>query len=768
MEPGREDCGAAASGARRRAAVHALALAAVFAAELALFWAATGRHAAWVYPRWFDQVQYLREAYDAGDRMRAGGFAAGAQDALAHVSPQGSLHGFFALLVFAVAGPSRLSALGVNLVAFVVLQAVTFLAVRRISGSYALAWAAVGLLAALQGPWSGGPGSAADFRLDWMAACAYGAALGVAVAGSGFRSVRWALLLGAAVGVVLLTRYLCAVYFAIIYAALFFWLLARPGRWRRCGCLALSGVVAAGIAAVPFWRARAVIYSYYWVGHFAGPEAALRNSHMGGWSSARWMASELLFAQVGPAAAILGAGAAAAFLAASLLNARGGGAPSGPARPSGDAWAVAVAFFAAPVAVLGVHPDKVSQPLAVIVPAAAWIIILAWLHLGRRAGRGAVAATCSAVAVAGAVLFVKAQERNPLRDGMDAEFREVNALGDYLFFRSEESGLSRPRIAVTWWLDSLNAGSFETLGRERHGRWLHFTGILPTGLFPAAPAVVMERLAAADFVCLVTRAPQEWPFDRQMAAMLPEMSAWCAANLRQVGALDTAEFSATVYERPALARPPAGTGVNLPAMLGASLRGPANAPAEPPFAPLAMGSPGVLATTRAELRYAVKAAYSPMKFRAIDLPDGVSIDPESGEIRGWLRRPGIFTASVSASNARGSSGVPVVFQVVDAVWDARIDAPETATVGVPIDIGFEEVDGAGLIDFIDITDLTEVKGLGRLAANEDEGRNWQGACPVTFHEPGPHRLQLRFVRYDPATPEHYSFVDRSCTVRVAP
>jgi hypothetical protein len=32
--------------------VHALALAAVFAAESALFCAMTGRHRAWIYPRW--------------------------------------------------------------------------------------------------------------------------------------------------------------------------------------------------------------------------------------------------------------------------------------------------------------------------------------------------------------------------------------------------------------------------------------------------------------------------------------------------------------------------------------------------------------------------------------------------------------------------------------------------------------------------------------------------------------------------------------------
>ena len=145
---------------------------------------------AWAFPRWSDQVQYLDEAYKGFDWMRAHGFAAGVRHVLGHVSPQGSLHGFLALLAFTVAGPSRMAALTVNLLAFVALQAATFFAVRRTSGGYPLAWAAVGLLAAAAGPWAGAAGSATDFRLDWMASCAYGVALAAAVAAGGLRSTR--------------------------------------------------------------------------------------------------------------------------------------------------------------------------------------------------------------------------------------------------------------------------------------------------------------------------------------------------------------------------------------------------------------------------------------------------------------------------------------------------------------------------------------------------------------------------------------------------
>ena len=63
-------------------AYHALALAAVFAAESALFLVVTSHHYAWIYPRWMDQEQYLRQAYDAYEQAGREGYAAAAWHAL--------------------------------------------------------------------------------------------------------------------------------------------------------------------------------------------------------------------------------------------------------------------------------------------------------------------------------------------------------------------------------------------------------------------------------------------------------------------------------------------------------------------------------------------------------------------------------------------------------------------------------------------------------------------------------------------------------------
>jgi hypothetical protein len=277
----------------------------------------------------------------------------------------------------------------------------------------------------------------------------------------------------------------------------------------------------------------------------------------------------------------------------------------------------------------------------------------------------------------------------------------------------------------------------------------------------------MARLSASDFVCLVTRAPENWPFDRQMAAMLPEARSWCERNLKRDGDLVTEQFSASVYERPGLGRPAAPGGVDLAAMLAAGARGRADAAPVPPAAPvLADGT--FLWTTRAEFRHALRAAYSPVTYRADGLPGGLELDPETGEIRGWFRKAGEYGAGITARNAAGSSTGRISFRVTDEAWNAEIHAPEKAVAGVPIEVRFAAFDAAGTLDFIDVSDVTTGKALGRIAAGDGEKRNWQGACSLTFRDAGPHALALRFVRFDAAGAPGYSFMDRGCTIEVAP
>ncbi|HWA10041.1 MAG TPA: putative Ig domain-containing protein [Opitutaceae bacterium] len=747
--------------------IHVLVLLLVLAGELVFFGTAIARHQAWVYPRWFDQVQYLDEAYRGYERARESGFLAGVRETLANISPQGTLHDFWALLVFSMTGPSREAALAVNLLAFAALQAVTFFTARRISGSSAVAWIGVAFLAALRCGWSGGSGSAVDFRLDWMAACAYGSALGVAAAGDGFRSARSATAFGLAVALVLLTRHLTAVYFVAIYALFLIALLAQPGRRTRIGWLLLSGAVALAIAGPSFWRNRHAIYNYYWIGHIDGPERALRDPHLGPLASVRWLLSDLWSVQLGWAALVLIAGTVVALAVARRFSGR----PSVERPGRRDAWIAAGIFFIAPAAVLSMHTLKASQPVSILAPAAAWLGLLACASLARGLGSRGTGIVAAGAVAGGLAIFTAGVRGLGLSAAEERTAEKTNALADYVYDRAEECGLARPRLAVTWILDGLNGPAFRVLGYERHGRWLQIDETLPTGLFETTAAIVMGQLGQSDFVCLVKGGTAEagpWPFNREMLALLPAIGEWCEANLRRVGELEVEGMPSVLYERRSLGKVGGGRGVNFAALLERLPADSRHLPAPPPAAPLLPPADEVLWSLRADCAYLLQAAYSPVRYRVAGLPAGLTFNERTNRLEGRFPRAGVFPIDVTATNAAGSTAARVTFRVEDAAALGVVRGPATAVVGRPAAIDYEAFDVAGRLNLIDVVDATTGKQLDRLAAGEGERQRWRGRYETTFAQPGRHTLLFRITCFDPAEKIPYTYFDRSCDIDVTP
>ncbi len=750
---------------RRLGLAHAILLAAACAAEAALFAWSTARYQAWVPPRWFDQLQYLGEAYDAWDRARSHGLWEALREAFARGSPQGTLHPALALAVFGVAGPTRSAALFLNLLALVGLQAVTFVAVRHLARSYAWAWAAVGLLAGLHFPWSGSPGSAADFRLDWMGACAFGATLGMAILSDGMRSTRGALGTGLCAGVTLLVRFITAVYLGLIFWAALLWMASRPGRGARCARLGLAGAVAAAMAGPALWHSRGAIYAYYWVGQFSGPSRAVLDSHMPWGAAMAWILSGVVRYQMGLPVLLAGIGSAGALLW--MRYRLGGASATGEGRGLGRAaWTVA-GFVGAPACVLMLHPDKAEQTLCILAPGAVWMLVLACIRLSSGLPRRSAAWVASAAAAAGGLAFVHAETVRPYTAEEEAEFRRIVALDDYLRARSEEAGLHRPQVAVTWMLDALNASTLEVVGRERNQAHLPFLGMLPTGVLEPDRASVMRLLSASDFACLVSRAPEHYPFDRAMEARLPEIRAWCEAHLRRVGQLDTRAWSMTLYERRDLA-PSQGDRVRWDAYQSAAATNPVTSVAAPPSAPWFVSPRHALASTRARFHASVAAAYSPVRYRALSLPPGVTLDPVTGEIAGRLARPGTYELRVAAANALGSTEERVEVHVEDTGTYSQLEAPARVHPGETIHLRFGAYDAGGHLDFVEITDLSEGRTLTRIGAPDDAKQAWESGYTLTLARPGRHDLLLRTVCFDPDRKDKYSFIDRACAVEVAP
>ncbi|HEX2855222.1 MAG TPA: hypothetical protein VHO24_18450 [Opitutaceae bacterium] len=745
--------------------VHLVLLLAVMLGELLLFRSTVSRDHAWMFPRWDDQLQYLNEAYAGYEHAQEHGFIAGATATLTNISAQGALHDFWALLGFTVLGPSRDSALALNLLAFFALQAATFFAVRRLGGSTAAAWVAIAFLAALHGPWSGGSASVIDFRLDWMAACAYGIALAAAVTSGGFRSTRPALLFGLAVGFVVLTRYLTAAYFVLIYAALFATTLFDRERGKRCGHVLLSALVALAVVAPFFWHNRQAILAYYWVGHIDGPERALRGSQQSPLAATRRVLSELTLQHVGIAALILFAIALLALGLFRVLRPLPVGAVA--EKPSlRDAWKTVLIFFAAPLVVLSLHTVHSSPPVSIVLPAVAWLVVLGWLHLAHFV-RGALVARVSVAAVAAGMLVFGATITRRPSPQIIGDAGKVNALADYFYFRAEECGLSAARISVTRISDELNAASFQILGYERHQRLFPFLGSLPTGLFETPPALAMQLLADSDFVCLVTSQEAMWPFDRQMIGILPEMRAWCETHLRHVSSVELARGAVSIYERPTLARPGGGSAVNLTALLARASPGAGGShpPPAPPLFPLFPRKP---ASAAGEYVQRFPAAYSPASYRVTGLPPGFRVDPRTGVLRGKFPSSGFFTASITATNSLGSATSELSFDVRSPPRFALLNLPDTCVAGTPVEIRGDVFDVAGKLNYIDVIDLTAGRVIDRVSAGESETQTWHFNHAIAFSEPGPRSLLIRIVCFDAREKQPYTFFDEPREINVAP
>jgi hypothetical protein len=737
-----------------------LALILLLCAELACFCFSVQRQYAWIFPRWYDQDQYLMEGYNAYEVARTHGFAEGVAAAFGHESPQGAMHAFLSLLVYEAVGPSRLAALSLNLLGLAALQLASFCAAFRLSRSHAIGWAVVATLAALTCPWSGHWGSATDFRLDWMAACAFGVALCAGLMARGFRSTPWSFLFGVAVGLALIVRFLTAVYFCGILVLLVAWLLIEADRLRRCSRLLLSALTAAAIAAWPFWKCRKLIYNYYWVGHYGSPESAVRSTHQGALESLTWMAHEILFRQIGAGALCIGIGVLACLF---LSRRREGGRAAGQGLR--DTWVITAVFFAVPTLVLLTHPEKAEPPADIIGPAAMWLIFIGWISLSRGVDRRELLRTCSAAVAVGLLLFGFFQVRPAVSAEQVSDYRDVNALADFLYFRAQESGLARPVVSVTWMSDSLNADTFRILGYERHGKVVPFIQALPTSILEMPHDAVLGQIGRSDIVCVVTRAGAAWPIDRQMAAMAPELLRWCDANLVRDGSIETAEMAATVFERKNLGRP--ASSASLPATLALARSHPARDVLPPPASPFLTEGMPVLWAAATPLRYEIRMAYSPYELVAVRLPKGISLDPQTGILSGKFEGPGEFEVKLKATNAVGPSEVVLRFRVIGQDWTAEISPTRRFKAGEETFFDFSAFDATGTLDFIDITDLTESKVLARIEAAEDERTTWRGRYRFTLNKPGMHSIIARTVRFDAANAT-YTYVDRTFEVLVTP
>ena len=526
-------------------------------AEFLVFDRMTARHHTSVYPRWNDQIQYLTESYKAYEQAQTHGLAAGMKFSLTKTALQGTLHDFFALLVFQLVGAaSRRAALSLNLLVFLAWQASLLAIIPRVTGSRALAWMGFGLLLCIAWPWSNGPGSAVDFRLDHGAMCLLGLTATLALLTDGFRSTRWSVVFGAAVGFTLLERFLSGVYFAAIFGASAAWIFCDAARWPRLRNLIFAGLAATALALPIFWFNREAIYTYYWVGHVSGAEGAARLRSMDLWGSVQFVFGHLGGMHLGKYFGWTVAGLTAPLLLLWLFSR---GKPA--AGPSRDWLFFALAFLLLPAAVLTVHPQKSEYVLGVLVPGVILLVLWSWSALWRQndfstagtAHRLAPIALALAALVAGECFFVQRQLAPPHTEDFLASARQVNAIADQIFSTTRADHIANPNIAVDQIVDFADAQILQVICYERHKIWVNFVIQLPNSILEDKDEVMLYRLKLCDFVLLTAEMPGDgyWPYDKQMRRLYPALKDWCDDHLQLVETFPVFGRKMSLYQRPA-------------------------------------------------------------------------------------------------------------------------------------------------------------------------------------------------------------------------
>jgi hypothetical protein len=511
--------------------------------EFIAFDLATSRHHAWVYPRWNDQIQYLTESYQGYEHLRQVGVLPGLWDALINPSAQGTLHDLGAITIFLFAGPSRSAALALNLLAFIAWQAALGLAIWRRAQSIPLAIIALALPLALAGPWLVRPGSAIDFRLDHLAVCAFGVLSAALILSDGLRSRRGSLAFGGACALALLTRFLTGTYLVLVFAGLALWLATNPERRRRLPHLLLAAGLATVLAGPFFWINRDWVWNYYVIGHFVGPESALRAPGFGVLASLRFVFENWAHWHAG-----LAFGGAAAGLAGLALASR---RTSEPRAASGEWIGLGALLFFAPAGVLVLHAQKSEVVLGIMSPGAVLLVLGLLRRYPPRAAvlAGAAGAT---VLLAGASYAV-ALARGANDAAFAADARRAATIADTLFDAARRAGLNRPHIATDEITDYLDAQILRVVCYERHRRWVQFEMKLPTGIAAEKDEVIFRRLRESDFVFLTSRGSQsQWPYDEQMRRLHPQLVAAATQEFNPAAEYELFGRTVVLYCRPGI------------------------------------------------------------------------------------------------------------------------------------------------------------------------------------------------------------------------
>jgi hypothetical protein len=545
--------------------------------EYGLFRQYAEREVIWAYPGHYDQTVYLACSYETFEHVLDDGVLSGLAHGLGLHIPNGTLLHLQAGLLYLLLGASRLSALTINFAYFALLQLVLVWTVRWYSKSWSLAILSEGLLLASGTPFYPACGLM-DFNLNFGAFCLFGIFICLVLRSEVFASWRWSMLAGVGGAVLVLFRFLTAVYLGGVFGILFAGLLVQL--WLKCRAPArlsrtkqrLGGLLIAGVALAMFimpavcWN-WAMIRNYYG-GHVTGGENKVRQQEFGvvNWDDQLlYYPRSLLQDHAGPKLLNL---SGMAILAAAIVGRLCLGQEGGQDRVRCPSFKPALCFvilsLLVPLALLTAYPSPSPLVASIMVPALIWLVVLAvlWLFRLHDCGPGKRSAaqwlTGLAVPILGIGFYVHAGSlsQHSRYHMVRSDVEQVTELYECLGRRCQTAGWTTPVVSVNAISEYFWPTIISPLVYERQHVLLKPRMLLGFGLGEVSEAEAIAAIGQSDFVIL-DQTPIDgnalYPFQHCMEQMRPQLQAMCEQQFVSVGRFRMYGQDVTLYSRPAVA-----------------------------------------------------------------------------------------------------------------------------------------------------------------------------------------------------------------------
>ncbi len=545
-------------------------VAALIVIELATFVTYARREIVWAFPGAYDQTAYLTMTYGVGRDISERGLPAAVRTHLAKPNPSGVLLPIQGAVHCVILGPNRLGALSVNFLHLAVFQWVLVATLVWLTRNWWLALVGLGLTLTLKTAFLTG-GGAFDFRMDFSAWCLFGVFLCALIRSRVLLNPRGAAAVGACAAVLVLFRFITAVYIGGILTVIGGWLIAwrfacsdaetraRVARRLR-GWLIATGVLVVVTWPV-LWNQRKPIREYYIVGHVTSSEKDIRAGEVGlrSWTDTvlyypRSIVSDHTGRPFWWTAGILGVigivgRARMQFLAGVQLS----GAEACSPRV---VLAVAMIAFLVPYLVLNVGAMKSPVVGDILLPPLIWIALaplIATAGVWREGNWGGVLRVGAiATLLVGGVAQLNSAASPSLYTSMGEDGPRTMQAIDDLAEACNKKGLASPEVFLDASTHEMNGRVFQVVEFEKRGRWREYRD--GTSIFAQDEEFYLRHIERCDLVVLKGVPPGafQFPSDAVLEKMRPQLQAYCDANMIKIGEYRITGRLVTTYIRKCL------------------------------------------------------------------------------------------------------------------------------------------------------------------------------------------------------------------------